>query len=234
MTVSPKIEPSWKEALANEFSQPYFATLKQFLIEEKQAGRVVYPPGRDIFRSFELTPFNKVKVVILGQDPYHGPNQAHGLAFSVNYGIATPPSLKNIYQELHSDLGFVVPNHGNLEHWGKQGVLLLNTVLTVRAHEALSHRKQGWEYFTDAVIKKLSQTHNHLVFLLWGSPAQAKATLINPKKHLILTAAHPSPLSAHRGFLGCKHFSKANAYLIENGIEPIDWQLDSNSRQNFG
>ncbi len=225
MAIDPQIEPSWKKALAHEFTQDYFAKLKAFLLNEKQAGHQVYPPGKEIFNAFALTPFDKVKVVILGQDPYHGPNQAHGLAFSVKDGVRPPPSLKNIYKELQSDLGLTPPAHGNLEKWAKQGVFLLNTSLTVRAAEANSHRKQGWEVFTDAVIRTLSREREHVVFILWGSPAQSKRTLINANKHLILTSVHPSPLSANRGFFGCKHFSKTNAYLAETGQTPIDWQL---------
>lgn len=222
-TVSPQIEDSWKHALQSEFSKDYFAKLKAFLVNEKQKKIPIYPKGSDIFNAFNLTPYDQVKVVILGQDPYHGPNQAHGLAFSVQPGVALPPSLKNIFKELATDIGFNIPKNGDLRHWAKQGVLLLNTVLTVRAGQAHSHRGHGWEHFTDAVIKKLSSDKKHLVFVLWGAPAQTKQQLIDQNKHLILKAAHPSPLSAHRGFLGCRHFSKINEYLSQNGELPIEW-----------
>jgi uracil-DNA glycosylase len=223
--VAPDIEPSWKAVLEDTFQQDYFKHLKQFLLEEKRAGKVIYPAGKNIFNAFALTPWDQVKVLILGQDPYHGPNQAHGLAFSVQDGVPTPPSLQNIYKELHSDVGFVIPKTGNLTPWAKQGVMLLNTVLTVRAGEAHSHKDKGWEIFTDTVIRRLSEQKENIVFVLWGSPAQKKRELIDAKKHLILTAVHPSPLSAHRGFLGCKHFSKINAYLTAHKKTPIDWQL---------
>ncbi|HHH72580.1 MAG TPA: uracil-DNA glycosylase [Sulfuricurvum sp.] len=223
--MDPKIESSWKTVLANEFQQPYFRDLKSFLLTEKNSYRI-YPKGNDIFAAYNLTPFEKVKVIILGQDPYHGPNQAHGLAFSVQRGIAHPPSLQNIFKELHDDLGCRVPKEGTLEAWAKQGVLLLNTVLTVRAGEAHSHRAHGWERFTDATIQALSERREHLVFLLWGKPAQSKAALIDAHKHCILTAPHPSPLSAYRGFFGSKPFSRANDYLQRVGIAPIAWCLN--------
>jgi uracil-DNA glycosylase len=221
--ISPQIEPSWKQQLSNAFDQPSFSKLKQFLVKEKKAHKVIYPSGKNIFAAFDLTPWDNVKVVILGQDPYHGPGQAHGLAFSVPEGIRLPPSLQNIYKERNADVGIPVSPSGNLTHWAQQGVLLLNTVLTVEASQAHSHRNQGWEIFTDYVIKTLSERKNHLVFILWGSPAQQKEQLIDQKKHLILKAPHPSPLSAHRGFFGSKPFSKTNRYLEANGETPIQW-----------
>ena len=222
--IDPKIEESWKKVLFDEFQKPYFEALREFLLEEKKR-YTIYPSGSNIFSAFEHTPFEKVKVVILGQDPYHGKDQAHGLSFSVQNGIAHPPSLQNIFKELQSDLGYPSPKNGNLSAWANQGVFLLNTVLTVRANEANSHRGQGWENFTDAVIKLLNQQKEHLVFILWGAPAASKATLIDSKKHLTLRSPHPSPLSSYRGFFGSKPFSKTNAYLIENGIMPIKWAL---------
>lgn len=224
MAVNPVIEESWKDALAEQFAAPYFAQLKQFLVTEKQQF-VVYPPGPQIFNAFNLTPFDKVKVVIIGQDPYHEPGQAHGLCFSVQPGTKFPPSLMNIFQELQSDLGIPMPQNGNLEKWAQQGVLLLNATLTVRAHQAGSHQRRGWELFTDAAISQLSQKRSGIVFLLWGSYAQAKIQLIDSSKHFILTAPHPSPLSAYRGFFGCKHFSKTNELLVQSGQTPIDWSL---------
>ncbi len=221
------LEPGWKRELAAEFSAEYMARLRAFLLTEKQAGQVVYPRGSDIFNALNFTPFEQVNVVILGQDPYHGPGQAHGLCFSVQPGVAIPPSLGNIYKELHADLGVIPPKHGHLESWARQGVLLLNAVLTVRAHEAASHAGQGWELFTDAVIDRLNRDREHLVFLLWGSHAQKKGAVIDRKKHLVLTAPHPSPLSAHRGFFGCRHFSQVNAYLQKHGKAPIQWALES-------
>jgi uracil-DNA glycosylase len=220
----PQIEQEWLEVLRPEFSKPYFTDLKTFLLEEKKLYRV-YPPGNRIFAAFNYTPFSKVKVVILGQDPYHGDGQAHGLCFSVPDGIALPPSLVNIYKELTTDLGIPLPKSGNLEKWATQGVLLLNATLTVRANQAGSHQHQGWENFTDEVIRQLSARHTGLVFILWGSYAQAKEALIDTSKHFVLKAVHPSPLSVYRGFFGCRHFSKTNELLIKAGKEPIDWRL---------
>jgi uracil-DNA glycosylase len=217
-----KIEPSWKEALQEEFGKEYFKKLTEFVRGEYLSAKV-FPPPRFIFHAFELCPFNKVKVVLLGQDPYHGAGQAHGLCFSVPESIEMPPSLKNIYIELASDIGGKVPRHGNLEHWAKQGVLLLNATLTVRAHTAGSHQGKGWETFTDAVIKTLSDKKEHLVFLLWGNYAKKKNGMIDWEKHLVLEAAHPSPFSAASGFFGCKHFSQTNAHLKKHGEEPIQW-----------
>ena len=221
----PDIDESWYKVLREQFEAPYFADLKSFLVEEKQH-YAVYPPGRLIFNAFNLTPFDKVKVVILGQDPYHGPGQAHGLSFSVPDGVQFPPSLLNIFKELNNDLGIPMAHSGNLEKWAREGVLLLNASLTVRAGQAASHSRHGWEAFTDTAIRALSEEREHLVFILWGNYAIAKRALIDPFKHLILTSVHPSPLSASRGFFGCHHFSKTNNYLIEHNIEPIDWKLD--------
>ncbi len=220
-----KIEPGWKEALKQEFSKPYFLQIVTFLRTEKMAGKTIYPPGSQIFNAFDTTPFDHVKVVLLGQDPYHGPGQAHGLSFSVQNGVPPPPSLVNIFKELHEDTGVPIPNHGNLTHWAQQGVMLLNASLTVRANEPMSHAKIGWAEFTDGVIKKISQQKKHIVFLLWGKFAQEKQALIDETKHLVLKAAHPSPFSAFSGFFGCRHFSKTNEYLVKNGIDPIDWKL---------
>ena len=220
-----KIEESWKAALADEFKKPYFHQITEHLKTEKSQGKTIYPPGPLIFHAFEATPVSAVKVVILGQDPYHGPRQAHGLSFSVQRGIPPPPSLLNIFKELHEETGMPVPSHGNLEHWAEQGVLLLNASLTVRAGEPMSHSKIGWHHFTDAAIAKVSEERSHLVFMLWGKFAQEKKALIDDKKHLILTSAHPSPLSAKTGFFGNGHFKKANEYLMKNGIDPIDWSL---------
>lgn len=228
MHIDPKIEPSWKETLAEEFNKFYFAQLKEFLVAEKKR-HTIYPPGPLIFNAFNQTPFHNVKAVILGQDPYHGPGQAHGLCFSVPHGVVPPPSLINIFKELRTDLNIPMPKHGNLEKWAKQGVLLLNATLTVRANQAGSHQKKGWETFTDAVISKLSIERSNLVFILWGNYAQQKTSLINSAKHLILQSVHPSPLSASRGFFGCRHFSSTNNYLIQNNIEPIEWDLNSSS-----
>lgn len=224
-TINPQIEESWKNVLKDEFNKEYFIKLKEYLVEEKKK-YTVYPPGSQIFAAFNHTPFNSVKVVILGQDPYHGPGQAHGLCFSVPKGIPAPPSLQNIFKELNSDLGHPIPNHGNLVKWANQGVLLLNATLTVRANQAGSHQNKGWETFTDAAIKALSEHHKGLVFILWGNYAQAKTRIIDTNKHFILTAPHPSPLSASRGFFGCKHFSKTNRLLTSIGKDPIDWALD--------
>jgi len=222
--INPEIEESWKELLSAEFGKPYFSELKSFLVTEKNK-YVVYPPGKEMFAAFNTTPFHEVKVVILGQDPYHGPGQAHGLCFSVPPGIQQPPSLKNIIKELVTDIGITPPLHGNLTSWARQGVLLLNATLSVRANEAGSHQKKGWEEFTDAVISCVSERQNHVVFFLWGNYAIAKRDLIDSSKHLILTAVHPSPLSASRGFFGCRHFSKANEYLKQHHKEQIDWSL---------
>ena len=216
------IESSWLSVLAPQFEQNYMVSLRNFL-QTEQRQSVTFPPNKLIFNAFNLTPFHDVKVVILGQDPYHGIGQAHGLCFSVPDGVSFPPSLVNIFKEVSSDLGVPVPTSGNLERWAKQGVFLLNTTLTVRAHNPLSHQNQGWERFTDVVIRKLSDEREHLVFMLWGSHAQSKERLIDTSKHLILKAVHPSPLSAFRGFFGCKCFSKCNAYLEENGMTPIVW-----------
>ncbi|MFC3563065.1 uracil-DNA glycosylase [Pedobacter jamesrossensis] len=224
--MSAALEPGWLAVLEDEFEKDYMKSLKAFLLEEKEKGNQVYPKGADIFNALNTTPFDKVKVVILGQDPYHGQGQAHGLSFSVQRGVAIPPSLKNIYKELETDIeGFKTPNHGNLTYWAEQGVLLLNATLTVRASEAGSHQKQGWEIFTDEIIKALSQKSEHIVFLLWGKYAQQKAALIDENKHYILMAAHPSPFSAYNGFFGSKPFSKANQLLIQNNLKPIDWKI---------
>jgi uracil-DNA glycosylase len=209
------IEESWNSALKEEFAKPYFEQIVTFLKREKQQGKIIYPNGPDIFRAFELTPFSKVRVLLLGQDPYHGANQAHGLCFSVNPGVKIPPSLANIYKELNTDLGLPIPASGDLSHWAKQGVLMLNASLTVEASKPMSHAQIGWETFTDAVIKKLSDEKEGVVFLLWGKFAQQKEELINTKKHTVLKAAHPSPFSAYNGFLGCRHFSKLNSLLEE-------------------
>ncbi len=224
-SVNPKIEESWKRELEGEFRQEYFLELKRFLIEERVRGTVVYPPGSLIFNAFNTTPFAAVKVVILGQDPYPGPGQAHGLCFSVQRGVSPPASLQNIFEELKTDVNFQIPNHGNLEKWAQQGVLLLNTCLTVRAHAPASHHGKGWEQFTTAAIRTLSEKRESLVFLLWGRPAQEKESLIDATRHSILKAPHPSPLSAYRGFFGCRHFSKTNEILIGAGKTPIDWQI---------
>ena len=222
--VNAQIESSWKAVLEDEFSSPYFAELKEFLIAEKQK-YTIYPPGMSIFNAFNHTPFDQVRVVILGQDPYHGPGQAHGLCFSVPQGIPAPPSLVNIFKEIKSDLGIEMPKHGNLEKWANQGVLLLNATLSVRANQAGSHQGKGWERFTDSVISKISDQKTGIIFLLWGKYAQAKEKLINTQKHYILKAAHPSPLSVYNGFTGCKHFSKTNDILLSHGHPIIDWSL---------
>ncbi|MBN1650000.1 MAG: uracil-DNA glycosylase [Bacteroidales bacterium] len=221
----PLIDESWYQVLQEEFEKDYFINLKKFLVEEKKQ-HIIYPPGKQIFAAFDSTPFDKVKVVILGQDPYHGPGQAQGLCFSVNAGIKHPPSLRNIYKEIESDLGIPYAKSGSLIPWTKQGVLLINATLTVRAHQAGSHQKRGWEQFTDAVIQKLSDQKSGLVFLLWGSFAISKSNLIDQNKHFILSTVHPSPLSAHRGFFGSKHFSKTNELLSQNGKSPIDWRVE--------
>ena len=219
-----KIEQSWKDALASEFDKPYFASLVRFLHAEKAAGKKVFPPGSQIFRAFELTPVQDVKVVILGQDPYHGSGQAHGLSFSVPDGVPAPPSLKNIFKEIETDLGVTMSGYPNLEDWARQGVLLLNAVLTVRCAEAASHSKIGWQEFTDAVIRYISDNCEGVVFMLWGNFARTKSELIDHSRHCVLEAAHPSPL-ARGAFFGSRHFSKANAYLTSTGRTPIDWKL---------
>lgn len=218
-----KIEPSWKEQLADEFEQPYFKELTEFIKTEYEA-KTIYPHPKNLFRAFELTPFEKVKVVILGQDPYHGPKQAHGLSFSVTEGVRNPPSLQNIFKEIEGDIGDSPLQSGDLTRWAEQGVLLLNATLTVRAGAAGSHQGKGWERFTDAVIKKLSDEREHVVFILWGNYARTKKILIDDFKHCIIESPHPSPFSAHNGFFGSKPFSKANAYLLAHGAQPIDWR----------
>lgn len=224
-----RLEPSWKARLSSEFSEPYMQSLRAFLAAEKQRGKVIYPPGDCIFHALDSTPFERVKVVILGQDPYHGPGQAHGLCFSVRPGVATPPSLQNIFKELHADLGVPIPRHGCLENWAAQGVLLLNAVLSVEAGRAASHEGRGWERFTDVIVQQLNAHRSHLVFLLWGSYAQRKGSMIDRERHCVLQAPHPSPLSASRGFFGCRHFSQTNAYLRAQGIGEIDWRLADQS-----
>lgn len=220
------ITGDWKTALDPEFSKPYYARLFKFVTEEYQT-KQIFPPSEDIFNAFHLTPLKEVKVVILGQDPYHNDGQAHGLCFSVKQDVEIPPSLVNIYKELHDDLGCYIPNNGYLVKWAEQGVLLLNTVLTVRAHAAFSHRNMGWEEFTDAAIRVLDKEDRPMVFILWGKPAQMKKAMLHNDKHLILEAPHPSPLSAFRGFFGSKPFSQTNAYLVSNGLAPIDWQIEN-------
>ena len=220
------IQNDWLGPLSAEFKKPYYAKLYQ-TIREEYSIRQIFPPADEIFTAFEMTPLSDVKVVILGQDPYHGDGQAHGLCFSVKPDVETPPSLVNMYKELNSDLGCYIPNNGYLTKWAKQGVLMLNTVLTVRAHQANSHRGIGWEEFTDAAIKALNEQDRPIVYLLWGKPAQTKKAMLNNPKHLILEAPHPSPLSAYRGFFGCQHFSKTNEFLKINGLEPIDWQIEN-------
>lgn len=217
-----KIEQGWKACLQEEFDKPYFERLTQF-VRQEYATTTVYPPGALIFNAFNLCPFDQVRVVIIGQDPYHGPGQAHGLCFSVNDGIPFPPSLVNIFKEVQDDLGTPVPATGNLSRWARQGVLLLNATLTVRAHQAGSHQRQGWEEFTDAVIRVLNERRDHLVFILWGSYAQKKGAFIDRNRHLVLSSAHPSPLSAYHGFFGNRHFSRANQYLVEHGETPVQW-----------
>lgn len=221
-----KIEQSWKEVLQTEFEKPYFRALTDF-VREEYGKKTVFPPPGEIFEAFNRTPFEKVHVVILGQDPYHGANQAHGLCFSVKRGIRTPPSLQNIYKEIEGDTGARPPDHGNLDHWADQGVLLLNATLTVEAHKAGSHQHRGWEEFTDAVVHALAEKKEHLVFLLWGSYAQKKGAFIDREKHLVLEAPHPSPFSAHSGFFGCKHFSQTNAYLFAHAKDMIEWARET-------
>jgi len=220
--MSVRIEESWSNVLNQEFEKTYFQGLIEF-VKQEYASKTIYPKGKDIFRAFDACPFDEVKVVILGQDPYHGPGQANGLCFSVREGITFPPSLVNIFKEIKNDLGKDIPPHGSLERWAKQGVLLLNATLTVRAHQAGSHQNKGWETFTDAVVQALATQKKNLVYMLWGSYAQKKAAIVNPKENLVLKSPHPSPLSAHRGFLGCGHFSKANQYLAEHGLGEIEW-----------
>jgi len=221
MTV--RIDPTWHEALADEWQQPYFEQLTSF-VRQQYASGTIYPPGRQIFAAFDATPFDRVKVVVLGQDPYHGPGQANGMCFSVAAGVAMPPSLVNIFKEVHDDVGAPMPANGDLSRWAQQGVLLLNSTLTVAAHQPLSHQNHGWELFTDHVIARLAERREHLVFMLWGSYAKRKGAFIDRTRHLVLTAAHPSPLSANRGgFFGCHHFSMANDYLVAHGMSPINW-----------
>ncbi|WP_252180469.1 uracil-DNA glycosylase [Endozoicomonas sp. 4G] len=220
-----RLEPSWKTHLRDEFDKEYMQVLRSFLMSEKAAGKTIYPKGSEYFRAMDLTPFEQVKVVILGQDPYHGPGQAHGLCFSVRPDVRIPPSLVNMYKELQNDLGIPPAQHGCLEHWAEQGVLLLNSVLTVEHKQAASHQKRGWEQFTDKVIAELNSKREGLVFILWGSYAQRKGQFIDRSKHLVLQAVHPSPLSAHRGFFGSRPFSQTNDYLVSKGLQPIDWQL---------
>lgn len=222
-----RLEESWKQRLHSEFDSERMKKLKHFLAEEMKKGKTIFPKGPEFFAALNLTPFEKVKVVILGQDPYHGPGQAHGLSFSVREDVRFPPSLQNIFKELHSDLGVAIPKSGNLEAWAQQGVLLLNSVLTVESGMAASHQKKGWEEFTDKIIQVLNEEKQHLVFILWGSYAQKKAQFVDRKKHLVIESVHPSPLSSHRGFFGSKPFSKCNAYLEAHGIKPIHWNLNS-------
>ncbi|MGE5708440.1 MAG: uracil-DNA glycosylase [Bacteroidota bacterium] len=224
--MDPKLHPSWKAVLAEEFCMDYFRELKEFLLAERQAKRIFYPPGSLIFNALDTTPFEEVKVVLLGQDPYHGPGQAHGLSFSVPDGVAIPPSLLNMYKELEADLGIPIANHGNLEKWAQQGVLLLNATLTVRAHQAGSHQNKGWERFTDAIVRVLNEERSGLIFVLWGRYAKEKGKLVDRTRHHVLTAAHPSPLSAHHGFFGCRHFSAINRLLEADGHPPIDWNVN--------
>jgi len=220
-----RLHPSWLEPLRGEFDQPYMGELKRFLAEEREKGKSIFPKGAEWFRALALTPLDQVRVVILGQDPYHGLGQAHGLCFSVQPGVQIPPSLVNIYKEIESDLGIRPARHGFLEHWARQGVLLLNSVLTVEMGRAASHREKGWERFTDRIIQAINAKDEPVVFMLWGSYAQKKAAFVDTSKHLVLKAPHPSPLSAHGGFFGCRHFSKANAFLESRGLPPIDWAL---------
>lgn len=224
MTNQVAIAESWKNVLQEEFNQPYFSSLISFIKQEKASGKIIYPPGSQIFAAFDYTAFDQVKVVILGQDPYHGAGQANGLCFSVSKGMQMPPSLQNIFKELKTDIpGYVMPSHGDLSHWAEQGVLLLNATLTVEKDKAGSHQLKGWEQFTDSVIKQISDQRENLVFILWGKFAQGKAPLIDASKHLVLKAAHPSPFSAHSGFFGCRHFSQANRYLKDHGLAEINW-----------
>ncbi len=221
-----QINNDWLEPLKPEFSKEYYKNLF-YTLKNEYSNNIIYPDSNDIFNAFHLTPLSKVKVVIIGQDPYHEPGQAHGLSFSVKPGIDIPPSLANIYKELHDEMGTYIPNNGYLEKWAKEGVLLLNTILTVRAHSAMSHCKIGWQEFTDAAIRAVNEQDRPIVYLLWGKPAREKAKMLNNPKHLVLETVHPSPLSAYRGFFGCGHFKKANEFLIENGETPIDWQIEN-------
>jgi uracil-DNA glycosylase len=220
-----QIEAGWKKVLEAEFSKPYFLQIVHFLKTEKNNGKIIYPPGSQIFNAFEMSPFDRTKLVLLGQDPYHGPGQAHGLSFSVPDGVRPPPSLQNIFKELQADTGMPIPHTGNLSPWARQGVLLLNAYLTVEQNVPASHSQAGWAEFTNAVIQKLSDQKKNIVFLLWGKFAQEKQVLIDETKHLLLKAAHPSPFSAEKGFFGCRHFSKSNEYLVKQGLDPIDWKL---------
>jgi uracil-DNA glycosylase len=224
-TVSPKLEKSWSNQLQSEFEKDYMKSLRKFLLSQKEAKKIIYPKGDEYFAALNLTPLSKVKVVIIGQDPYHGPGQAHGLSFSVRKGVRFPPSLQNIFKELHDDTGVPMPMHGDLTHWAEQGVLLLNAVLTVEEGRAAAHQGKGWEQFTDQVIAALNKNREHIVYLLWGSYAQKKAAFVDRSKNLVLESPHPSPLSAYRGFFGSKPFSKINKYLREHGIKEIDWSL---------
>jgi uracil-DNA glycosylase len=224
-----QLEESWLEHLREQFEQPYMQDLKAFLRREKSSGKIIYPAGKEMFAAFNLTPVEQVKVVVLGQDPYHGPGQAHGLCFSVRPGVALPPSLVNIYRELQEDLGISPAPHGCLTHWAEQGVLLLNSVLTVERGRAASHQGQGWEQFTDRAVEVINRDCEHVVFMLWGSHAQRKGAVIDTSKHLVLKAPHPSPLSAHRGFFGCRHFSQANSWLESMGRGAVDWELPPQS-----
>ncbi len=224
-----RLSDEWKQALEGEFSSPYMHALKAFLTSEKGRGKTIFPKGSEYFRALDLTPLGKVRVVILGQDPYHGDGQAHGLCFSVRPGVRIPPSLVNIYKELLADLGIKPVSHGHLEYWASQGVLLLNSVLTVERSLAASHQGKGWEKFTDAVIARVNEQTDPVVFMLWGNYAQKKAAFVDTSRHLVLKAAHPSPLSAHNGFIGCRHFSKANDFLVQQGLAPIDWQLPADA-----
>lgn len=221
-----QINNDWLEPLKPEFSKEYYKDLF-YTLKNEYSNNIIYPDSNDIFNAFHLTPLSKVKVVIIGQDPYHEPGQAHGLSFSVKPGVDIPPSLANIYKELHDEMGTYIPNNGYLEKWAKEGVLLLNTILTVRAHSAMSHCKIGWQEFTDAAIRAVNEQDRPIVYLLWGKPAREKAKMLNNPKHLVLETVHPSPLSAYRGFFGCGHFKKANEFLIENGETPIDWQIEN-------
>lgn len=225
-----KMEPRWRDMLLDEFSRPYIDDLRDFIKARRRSGAVILPPYSDFFTAFNLTPFDKVKVVMLGQDPYHGPDQAHGLCFSVKPGIPVPPSLQNMYKELQADIGFKPPRHGYLESWARQGVFMMNAILSVEMGRPTSHRGKGWEIFTDRVIQILNEQKENLVFLLWGSYAQKKGAFIDRKRHLVLEAPHPSPLSASRGFFGCRHFSRTNEWLKEKGLEPINWNLPELSK----